>query len=612
METNNIDIYDNLNKISDNEYENILLSPPIEKLLNINIKKNVNEYLEKTDDNNLIIKDKDNNDKQVFIKYITIVDSLKYLIGKYKNEDLNVMPFENTEEKEKTKYQEYINNKNNYAYVDSLFYYITSELNKNHDFIHGVKCYDMFMCQKKKCKINISDDLEYLCDSNYFTENIGKHFMFEDDDTNNIFIQTKQQIEIENNTNISLKTDELDETLTPAYIEIKDISQCETNLENIELDISCTQLDGEITLNKNLYNTTYNEHEHSEEETSGSEDEEELNGSEDEEELSGSEDEEELNGSEDEEELSGSEDEEELNGSEDEEELSGSENSDSGSEEETSGSENSDSGSEEETSGSDEDSDSDDEENINILFNRFPTQVVVIEKCENTLDNLLDKEDIKIEELESIIFQIITILYVYQKKYNFTHNDLHTNNIMYVNTDYEYINYNIKGKLYRIPTYGKIYKIIDFGRAIYEYNGELLCSDSFSSNGTAYTQYNFEPYYNDKKPVLEPNNSFDLCRLACSIFDFICDDIKNINTYRQCTPIYDLIFSWLYDDNGKNILYKSNGDDKYPGFKLYKMISRIVHKHIPENQYEHKVFEKFVIENVKEEEYFINIEKLLL
>ena len=176
METNNIDIYDNLNKISDNEYENILLSPPIEKLLNINIKKNVNEYLEKTDDNNLIIKDKDNNDKQVFIKYITIVDSLKYLIGKYKNEDLNVMPFENTEEKEKTKYQEYINNKNNYAYVDSLFYYITSELNKNHDFIHGVKCYDMFMCQKKKCKINISDDLEYLCDSNYFTENIGKHW----------------------------------------------------------------------------------------------------------------------------------------------------------------------------------------------------------------------------------------------------------------------------------------------------------------------------------------------------------------------------------------------------------------------------------------------------
>uniref|UniRef100_A0AB39JBP7 Uncharacterized protein n=1 Tax=Florenciella sp. virus SA2 TaxID=3240092 RepID=A0AB39JBP7_9VIRU len=42
------------------------------------------------------------------------------------------------------------------------------------------------------------------------------------------------------------------------------------------------------------------------------------------------------------------------------------------------------------------------------------------------------------------------------------------------------------------------------------------------------------------------------------------------------------------------------------------MISRIVHNHIPENQYEHKVFKKFIIENVKEDEYFIDIEKMLL
>ena len=250
-----------------------------------------------------------------------------------------------------------------------------------------------------------------------------------------------------------------------------------------------------------------------------------------------------------------------------------------------------------------------------LLLNKFPTQVVVIEKCENTLDELLEEGDIKIEELESAIFQIITTLFLYQKKFNFTHNDLHTNNIMYSNTTIEYLIYKIDNKYYKIPTFGKIYKIIDFGRSIYNYNDKLLCSDSFSKNGTAHTQYNFKPYYNEKKPIIEPNMSFDLCRLACSIFDFVCDDINNIDEYRNTAPIYDLIFSWLYDDNKQNILYKSNGDDKYPGFKLYKMISRIVHNHIPKDQYNHAVMKKFVIEEYNKEqeidnEYFMDIDNM--
>ena len=37
---------------------------------------------------------------------------------------------------------------------------------------------------EEKCEINISDDLEYLCDSNYFTQNLGKHFSFEDNEAN--------------------------------------------------------------------------------------------------------------------------------------------------------------------------------------------------------------------------------------------------------------------------------------------------------------------------------------------------------------------------------------------------------------------------------------------
>ena len=34
----------------------------------------------------------------------------------------------------------------------------------------------------------------------------------------------------------------------------------------------------------------------------------------------------------------------------------------------------------------------------------------------------------------------------------------------------------------------------------------------------------------------------------------------------------------------KNILYKKNGEERYPDFKLYKMIARTVHNHTPEAQ----------------------------
>ena len=48
---------------------------------------------------------------------------------------------------------------------------------------------------------------------------------------------------------------------------------------------------------------------------------------------------------------------------------------------------------------------------------------------------------------------------------------------------------------------------------------KVCCSDSFHRKGDAATQYNCEPYYNDNKPYIQPNPSFDLCRLSCSLFD---------------------------------------------------------------------------------------------
>ena len=63
---------------------------------------------------------------------------------------------------------------------------------------------------------------------------------------------------------------------------------------------------------------------------------------------------------------------------------------------------------------------------------------------------------------------------MFTKAFQFTHNDLHTNNVMYTETDEEYIYYVYKSKYYKVPTFGKIFKIIDFGRAIYRFQGHIL------------------------------------------------------------------------------------------------------------------------------------------
>jgi len=158
---------------------------------------------------------------------------------------------------------------------------------------------------------------------------------------------------------------------------------------------------------------------------------------------------------------------------------------------------------------------------------------------------------------------------------------------MYNKTKQEFIFYKYANKIYKVPTYGKIYKIIDFGRSIYKVKGRVFCSDSFKQGGDAATQYNTEPYFDEKKPRLEPNYSFDLCRLACSIYDYIIDDMEDANSFKS------IILDMCKDDNGINLLYKSNGVERYPDFKLYKMIARFVHNHTPQKQLERPEFKQY-------------------
>jgi hypothetical protein len=59
------------------------------------------------------------------------------------------------------------------------------------------------------------------------------------------------------------------------------------------------------------------------------------------------------------------------------------------------------------------------------------------------------------------------------------------------------------------------------------------------------------------------------------------------------SPVQKLINEWCLDDKGLNMLYKNNGIDRYPDFKLYKMIARCVHNHNPSDQLERPEFKSY-------------------
>ena len=418
---------------------------------------------------------------------------------------------------------------NNSAYVDSFFSFLISQLKNTQKFIHGINFYGSFLAVQEKFVLNIYDDLEYLYDSDFFHKNNTVLFEMDDIDESKLLDSETRNYRKKIKLDKSLKNVEVESINNNIFENMFELTENNLKAHNNSL---CEEYSTEnIKNNKNKSAKRTN--------STCSSRSSNTNESDKSHSLLGSE----------------------------EEIYSNSQIS--------------------------EYSTMDSEETVNALVYNFPVQIICLERLFNTLDSLLDiEEEMTIHEWSSCLFQIIMILITYQKLFDFTHNDLHTNNIMYIKTEKQFINYKFNNVYYRVPTFGRIYKIIDFGRSIYTFNGTTICSDSYHPKGDAATQYNFEPYFNEKKPRLKPNKSFDLCRLGCSLYDYFADDIEDNKEINH--PIAKLVMEWTRDDKGRNILYKNNGEERYPDFKLYKMIVRTVHKHTPEKQLKNNLFKKYV------------------
>ena len=421
-----------------------------------------------------------------------------------------------------------LDNNNNAAYTDCFFSYLTSRTLHEYGFVNGIDFYGSFLGVQDKFKMNVADDIEYLNTSPFFNENVNKLFNICNHDAASYYADSSRS----NRVKLRISSASTHNISAISLTDIMAVDEPTTDL--IESETVYENHGKTETSNKSSSNS------------SSSSDNSDYNDSSD----------------------SGDDD-------DDEDDDSGAWETD-----------------EDDSDGGDSDinSDSDSDEVQHGYINNFPVQLICLEKCVGTIDELLIKRKLDDNKAAAALFQVIMTLIAYQKMFHFTHNDLHTNNIMYIETDEPYLYYKYENITYKVPTYGRIFKLIDFGRSIYKFGGNTICSDSFAPGGDAATQYNCEPFFDKTKPVIEPNYSFDLCRLGCSIYDFIIPDDEDYSKYDE---LQKTIHRWCLDDRGKNVLYKRNGDERYPNFKLYKMAARTVHEHSPQAQLKYSYFKQF-------------------
>tara|TARA_B100000900_G_scaffold407138_1_gene419325 strand:+ start:1856 stop:3634 length:1779 start_codon:yes stop_codon:yes gene_type:complete len=546
---NYIPIYNKFFNLSDTNYNSINLNNKY-SLHSLDTKLSYSKF-----EGSVVDSCNNKTSRNIFFKYSPLIDATKYMIGKYDlSYNILILPkFINNDEKMHNRLLDY----NNSAYVDGFFSYLSSFLLNKYKLLNGIDFYGSFLGIKKNFIVEITEDIEFLDDSDFFHSNKNNLFkLIENSNTKHLFKDTKknrEKLDISFSDNEDLVNDIIDLNITD-LINVKDVSDFINETGNLTLEYNEENTDTNTNTNTDTNTNTNTKNENNKDNKKRTND---------------------------------------LNTSQS---SCSSRYSKTDSDEE-------DSNEEEETDSDNDDDDDDDSsssqegEDIFMEINKFPVQIIALECCHDTLDSYIVNNKIKDLEWESIILQILFTLITYQKVFNFTHNDLHTNNIVYIETDKKYIYYKYNNKHYKVPTFGKIYKIIDFGRAVYTLKNNIICSDSYSPDGDAYTQYNCEPYFNENKARIEPNYSFDLCRLGCSLFDYFIDDIDDIKKLKSV--IKKIMISWVFDDNNKNILYKNDGSERYPDFKLYKMIARIVHNHTPEKVLKHELFDNYLIARKK-------------
>jgi len=401
----------------------------------------------------------------VFLKMAPLLNPFKYLVGKYDVEDETLFQLPKLNAPNSLQPSSCIADPNNSAYVDGHFTFLASTLIHKHGFAHGVDYYGGIVGLKKNYTIDVMDDLDYLVESEFFNKKSGPNGLFTVEDYSHLFNSAQSEsklapITIHKDKSHKLSISSIHEDMYEDLFETAPTEHGQTNLitlndlKDLSLDIVDLDLQNigddlespSDHVESNTRNTTSTSCSSRTSHTNSNDEIEENDVDE---------------GIEDDE-----EDDEENNKSQEGDEtikqgsLRGKDKDDACEDGDGDGDGDGD---------EDQDQDQDEsiqtgssfiseiEEKIHATINQFPVYAIAMEKCEDTLDNLIVTSDLSSEEWIAMLMQVIMILITYQQAFCFTHNDLHTNNIMYNETQDKYVYYLYKKQYYKVPTFGRIF-----------------------------------------------------------------------------------------------------------------------------------------------------------
>jgi len=203
-----------------------------------------------------------------------------------------------------------------------------------------------------------------------------------------------------------------------------------------------------------------------------------------------------------------------------------------------------------------------------IEFSKYPCYLLATEKADLDMDFLYEQNILDYNFVKSIVFQIFSAVITMQNIYGLKHNDLHNGNIMLCLTDKTHFYYRFDNKYYKIPTYGYKIKIIDWGRATYDFNGHKGHNGIFDYYNDCFNQYRYDKINKrQRKPILPDSAKWtDIVMIAQNLLNLLVD-------FRD-SDIGQLLFKLITYEKDKTL------DIESFDWSMYKKISQYKWDHI--------------------------------
>ena len=214
-----------------------------------------------------------------------------------------------------------------------------------------------------------------------------------------------------------------------------------------------------------------------------------------------------------------------------------------------------------------------------IVKNNVPVLLLAIEKIDFDFPTLQRLTYVSIEFYKSICFQVFIAVFNMYTIFGIQHNDLHIGNILFNTTEEEYLYYNFNNTYYKVPTFGFIIKIIDWGRGVYKYNNYIGKNEIFAplhdcENQLIYNRFNKSPRKNSK---------------WTDIVIFVQNMLYNYPDIKKHLDFYTFLKKLLKTNKGYYISTKKFN------WEIYNTISKNIFNIRPLNILKHTLFKKYII-----------------